>query len=228
MVAAVGDELEPVAAVDEAVGEGERLQERRRGGAPRCRRRSRGRRGRSRRHRRRGRPSPTRAVGAATVTVRVVGVGGAERVLGQEVLGVHEQQLLVLLLVVAARARPGRDRPRRGRGGRRRPARRRRGGRRRPRRRSGGSAGRGGGAGAGARPPRSSCSRGSGIDGSGSPEHELVEEPGGVGPVPLRRRAVGHRLHDLVLGPERRGEGLGARPHGLESIGHGAPCTPQP
>ena len=32
----------------------------------------------------------------------VVGVGRAQRVLGQQVLGVHQQQLLVLLLVVAA------------------------------------------------------------------------------------------------------------------------------
>ena len=40
-------------------------------------------------------------------------------------------------------------------------------------------------------------------------EHELGEEPGGVGAVPFRRARVGHRLHQLVLDRQRRGETLG-------------------
>ena len=44
-------------------------------------------------------------------------------------------------------------------------------------------------------------------------EDERLEEPGGVGPVPLRRAHVGHRLHDLVFGGERRGERLGVVAH---------------
>ena len=35
-------------------------------------------------------------------------------------------------------------------------------------------------------------------------EHELGEEPGGVGPMPLGRAGVGHRLDHLVLGAQRR------------------------
>src|SRR5262249_6432573 len=35
-------------------------------------------------------------------------------------------------------------------------------------------------------------------------EQELLEEPRSVRPVPLRRTRVRHRLHDLVLGAERR------------------------
>ena len=40
-------------------------------------------------------------------------------------------------------------------------------------------------------------------------ENELLEEPGRVGQVPLRRARVGHRLHEHVLGRQRRREGLG-------------------
>ena len=40
-------------------------------------------------------------------------------------------------------------------------------------------------------------------------EHERLEEPGGVGPVPFCRAHVGHRLDCLVLGAEWRGEVLG-------------------
>ncbi len=44
-------------------------------------------------------------------------------------------------------------------------------------------------------------------------EHEGLEEPRRVGPVPLRRADVGHRLHRLVLCAQRRGQALGERPH---------------
>ena len=37
-------------------------------------------------------------------------------------------------------------------------------------------------------------------------EEERLEEPGGVGPVPLRRAGLGHRLHDLVLERQRGGQ----------------------
>ena len=44
-------------------------------------------------------------------------------------------------------------------------------------------------------------------------QHELLEEPSGVGPVPLGRTGVGHRLHDLVLGAQSSGQGLGVSAH---------------
>ncbi len=40
-------------------------------------------------------------------------------------------------------------------------------------------------------------------------EEEGLEEPGGVGSVPLGRAGVGHRLDGLVLGSEGPGEALG-------------------
>ena len=45
------------------------------------------------------------------------------------------------------------------------------------------------------------------------PEDEGLEEPGHVGPVPLRRADVGHRLDRLVLGAQDRGQPLGRRPN---------------
>ena len=42
-------------------------------------------------------------------------------------------------------------------------------------------------------------------------QHERFEEPRRVGPVPLRRADVGHRLDGLVLARERCGESLGVR-----------------
>ncbi len=44
------------------------------------------------------------------------------------------------------------------------------------------------------------------------PEHERLEEPRHVGPVPLRRADVGHGLHRLVLGAEDAGQPLGGGP----------------
>ena len=44
-------------------------------------------------------------------------------------------------------------------------------------------------------------------------EHEFGEEPGGVGAMPLRRARVGHRLHQLVLDRQRRGQAFRARSH---------------
>ncbi len=63
------------------------------------------------------------------------------------------------------------------------------------------------------------------------PEHERLEEPGRMGTVPLGGRHVGHRLHRLVLGRQRRRERLGERadlPDGpgahprVERVGHRA------
>ncbi len=55
-------------------------------------------------------------------------------------------------------------------------------------------------------------------------EHEGLEEPARVGEVPLGRARVGHRLHELVLGRERLGEGQRAGTDGAVSVeeGHGA------
>ena len=44
-------------------------------------------------------------------------------------------------------------------------------------------------------------------------EHERLEEPGGVGQVPLRGAGVGHRLHHLVFGTQRFGQRVGDRTH---------------
>ena len=57
-------------------------------------------------------------------------------------------------------------------------------------------------------------------------EQELLEEPGGMGAVPLRRAGVRHRLDQLVLGAQRRGPALGLVPDGQigfdQSLGEGA------
>ena len=50
-------------------------------------------------------------------------------------------------------------------------------------------------------------------------EQEGLEEPGGVGPVPLGRAHVGHGLDGLVLGRQGGGERLGERPGGEEPVG---------
>ena len=49
-------------------------------------------------------------------------------------------------------------------------------------------------------------------------EDERLEEPGGVRPVPFRRAHVGHRLHDLILGCEGCGERFGERAHTVERV----------
>ena len=51
-------------------------------------------------------------------------------------------------------------------------------------------------------------------------EHERLEEPRRVGAVPLGGTGVGHRLHGLVLGAEWGGESLGERPHSTELAVH--------
>jgi hypothetical protein len=50
-------------------------------------------------------------------------------------------------------------------------------------------------------------------------QHELLEEPGCVRPVPLRRAGVGHRLQGLVLVTERNDQALGNVPDGPEPGG---------
>ena len=45
------------------------------------------------------------------------------------------------------------------------------------------------------------------------PQQELLEEPGGVGPMPFGGAGVGHRLHLLVLGRQQRRQGLGPPTH---------------
>ena len=70
-------------------------------------------------------------------------------------------------------------------------------------------------------------------------EQERLEEPTGVGPVPFGRADVGHRLDRLILWREGCGQLLGERPDGLEphgevlvlgsaqQIGHPVPsCSP--
>ena len=47
-------------------------------------------------------------------------------------------------------------------------------------------------------------------------QQELLEEPGGVRAVPFGRARVRHRLHDLVLGRQRRRAALGLAAHGAE------------
>src|SRR4051794_27913788 len=44
---------------------------------------------------------------------------------------------------------------------------------------------------------------------TGWSENELLEEPRRMGPVPLRRARVGHRLRSLILGGESRRQDLG-------------------
>ena len=45
------------------------------------------------------------------------------------------------------------------------------------------------------------------------PEHEGLEEPAGVGKVPLGRARIGHGLNDVVLDSEGPAEVLGGGPH---------------
>src|SRR5262249_62432016 len=59
-------------------------------------------------------------------------------------------------------------------------------------------------------------------------EQELLEEPGGVCPVPLRRTRVRHRLHDLVLGAERRRTAFGLGTHGAKRADPERPRIIQP
>ena len=49
-------------------------------------------------------------------------------------------------------------------------------------------------------------------------QNELLEEPGGVGAVPLDGARVRHRLDDLVLARERRGAALGFGAHDLVGV----------
>ncbi len=44
-------------------------------------------------------------------------------------------------------------------------------------------------------------------------QQELLEEPGGMRPMPLGGAGIGHRLHDLVLGAERRRASFGLGAH---------------
>ena len=44
-------------------------------------------------------------------------------------------------------------------------------------------------------------------------QHDRLEEPAGMGQVPLGRAGVRHRLHALVFGRERRGECQAVRTH---------------
>jgi hypothetical protein len=57
-------------------------------------------------------------------------------------------------------------------------------------------------------------------------EQKLLEKPGGMGAVPLRRAGVRHRLDQLVFGAERRGPPFGLVPDreiGFDqSLGEGA------
>ena len=43
-------------------------------------------------------------------------------------------------------------------------------------------------------------------------QQELLEKPGGMRAVPFGRAGIRHRLDDLVLGRQRRGESFGMRP----------------
>jgi hypothetical protein len=49
-------------------------------------------------------------------------------------------------------------------------------------------------------------------------QQELLEEPGRMGAMPFGRTGLRHRLHHLILGPERRGAALGLRPHVAEGL----------
>jgi len=53
-------------------------------------------------------------------------------------------------------------------------------------------------------------------------EQERLEEPGGVGPVPLRGADVGHRLHDLVFGAQNRRQCLGLVTNRMEAVREGS------
>ena len=50
-------------------------------------------------------------------------------------------------------------------------------------------------------------------------QEKRLEEPGGVCPVPLRRAHVGHRLDDLVLGGQGRGESFRVSAHLAVALG---------
>jgi len=52
----------------------------------------------------------------------------------------------------------------------------------------------------------------------GPGKHELLEEPGGVGEVPLDRARVRHRLNLLVLGAERSGQRGGSAAHRKKAV----------
>ena len=100
-VAAVVHERQPLPARHERTGPCGTAAAGPRGAGPRCRRRTRRRRGRPRRCRRRGRTSRRRPARVGPWP-RQRPVGGAQRVARQHVLDVHDEQLLVLLLVVQA------------------------------------------------------------------------------------------------------------------------------
>ena len=55
-------------------------------------------------------------------------------------------------------------------------------------------------------------------------QQELLEEPGDVRAMPFRRRGIGHRLHDLVLGRQMRGALFRLRPHAAEGVAPKATC----
>jgi len=54
-------------------------------------------------------------------------------------------------------------------------------------------------------------------------QEKLLEEPGRMRPVPLGRARIGHRLHHLILGAQRRGAALRFRAHRAERIAPGDP-----
>ena len=49
-------------------------------------------------------------------------------------------------------------------------------------------------------------------------QEKLLEEPGGMRPVPLGRARIRHRLHHLILGAQGRGAALRFRAHRAERI----------
>jgi hypothetical protein len=68
-------------------------------------------------------------------------------------------------------------------------------------------------------------------------EQKLLEEPGGVRPMPLRRTGIGHRLRCLVLGRQPSGQSVGRRPNieelpgqlaGVQTQGHRGPPSGTP
>jgi hypothetical protein len=63
-------------------------------------------------------------------------------------------------------------------------------------------------------------------------QQKMLEEPGHVGAVPLDRARVRHRLHDLILGAERRGAALRLSAHRAEGVepitGASEHCRAQP
>jgi hypothetical protein len=171
---------------------------------------------------------PTERAGVGRTGRRAGEVGRAQRVAREDVLDVHEEQLLVLLLVVEAEGHELVDRL--------------------------ADVGREDGAhrtvdglpvgpDLGGGRPGDLAALGPGVPGADGLvvrveqvaeglverlvagvvglEDERLEEPGGVGPVPLRGADVGHRLDGLVLGTERRGQRLGEVAHGVVPGGEG-------